>query len=91
MRPLSLRLALLAAATGLAAAGGMAGGRVWLIGVFTRDEQAGEMLRVAWPMLCILQPINALVFVYDGILYATMSFRCAWGRVGVASVCFGGG
>lgn len=25
-------------------------------------------------MLCALQPVNALVFVYDGLLYATRSF-----------------
>jgi len=39
---------------------------------------AGEVLRGRlWFFLCLAQPINAGVFVYDGLMYATQSFACA--------------
>ena len=75
MRGLTLRLAALGLITGIGAAGAMGAGRETLIRAFTRDGETAAQLRAAWPLLCALQPINALVFVYDGLLYATMSFR----------------
>lgn len=39
---------------------------------------AGAVLRGRlWFFLCLAQPINAGVFVYDGLMYATQSFACA--------------
>ena len=47
-----------------------------------------EALHSVWPLLCACQTVNALVFVYDGVLYATQSFAylrnltlCACGLV----------
>ena len=28
-----------------------------------------------WPVLALMQPINSLVFVYDGLIYAVQRFR----------------
>jgi len=44
---------------------------------FTSDPEARRLLRSAWPLLCALQPVNATVWVYDGLLYATASFAFA--------------
>ena len=41
---------------------------------FTADPAARLLLRTVWPLLCALQPVNATVWVYDGLLYATVSF-----------------
>ena len=74
MRRLTLRLAMLGAVTGLAAAALLAALYTPLVRAFTRDAATTALLATVWPLLCALQPINALVFVYDGLLYATRSF-----------------
>lgn len=48
-----------------------------LRGMTTRGK-AGEasraVLRQLWPLLCVAQPVNALVFVYDGLVYAVEEY-----------------
>lgn len=47
----------------------------WLISLFTRSRDTIDILRyILWPLICIVQPLNSLVFVYDGLLYASQSF-----------------
>ena len=74
MRKLTALLASLGLATGVLAAAALGAARAPLVWTFTRDEATAALLCTLWPLLCALQPINALVFVYDGILYATQSF-----------------
>lgn len=76
MRFLTLILALLGGGTGLLASGLLVALHQPIVHVFTRDAQTQSLLgSPLWVLLCALQPINALVFVYDGLLYATQSFR----------------
>lgn len=47
----------------------------WLISLFTRSKDTIDILHyILWPLICIVQPLNSLVFVYDGLLYASQSF-----------------
>lgn len=76
LRRLTLILAVLGLAMGSAASALLFGFRDQLIHIFSRDEQTIQMLKgPLWTLLCGIQPVNALVFVYDGLLYATQSFR----------------
>ena len=50
-----------------------------IIHLFTSDAEAIAVLKnKLWAILCLAQPINSGIFVYDGLLYATSSF--AWAR-----------
>lgn len=76
MRSLTLIVVLLGFGTGLAVSGLLGALRDTIIGIFTRDPDTSARLRgPLWSLLCLLQPVNALVFAYDGLLYATHSFR----------------
>ena len=47
----------------------------WLISLFTQSQHTIDILRyILWPLICVVQPLNSLVFVYDGLLYASQSF-----------------
>ena len=50
-----------------------------LVALFTSDEQVAAFLRErsAWRTLALAQPLNALVFVYDGLVYAFQDFAYA--------------
>ena len=50
-----------------------------LVALFTSDEQVAAFLRErsAWRILALAQPLNALVFVYDGLVYAFQDFAYA--------------
>lgn len=76
MRQLTKILAALGIGTGLAASALLLLLRAPLAAAFTRDPATRQLLvdGSLWPLLCVLQPINAMVFVYDGMLYATHSF-----------------
>ena len=46
-----------------------------IIAMFTEDPAAAEALKDGtWTVLVAAQPINGLVFVYDGLMYASQSF-----------------
>ena len=74
MRPLTLKLAAIGLATGLLASTLLTIYQDPIASVFTRDVATRAALLPIWPLLGALQPINSLVFVYDGLLYATQSF-----------------
>ena len=47
----------------------------WLISLFTKADVTIDILHNnLWSLLCVVQPLNSLVFVYDGLLYASQSF-----------------
>jgi len=47
----------------------------WLISLFTKADVTIVILHNnLWSLLCVVQPLNSLVFVYDGLLYASQSF-----------------
>lgn len=47
-----------------------------IMGLFTSDsETVRELQRGTWAVLVASQPVNGLVFVYDGLMYASQSFR----------------
>ena len=52
--------------------------------LFTRDEGAMAFLLSgpAWPVVVAAQPLNSLVFVSDGLLYAVRDFRGAFLSMG---------
>lgn len=76
MRSLTRALALLGVTTGALAAALLALLRQELVGVFTRPDatRTRRMLTSVWPLLSVMQLTNAVVFVYDGVLYATQSY-----------------
>ncbi|EOD28222.1 hypothetical protein EMIHUDRAFT_442977, partial [Emiliania huxleyi CCMP1516] len=75
MRRLTATLLLLGLATGGVAACLMAALHDPLVAAFTRDSETRAMLHTPlWTLLCALQPVNALVFVYDGLIYAVRAF-----------------
>ena len=46
-----------------------------LIDLFTQDAETIAILQgPLWTVLAVAQPVNAAVFVLDGLLYATQSF-----------------
>ena len=75
VRALTLRLASLGLGAGALASATLFALEQPLPALFTRSAHVASLVRDTWPLLAALQPINALVFVYDGLLYATQSFR----------------
>ena len=54
-----------------------------IISVFTTKDSEGkpvviDHLMSVWLLICLVQPINSLVFVYDGLVYATQQY--AYGK-----------
>lgn len=76
-RVLTLRLVGMGLAVGLASAAAIWTNEEHIIALFTSDLETKATLRGRlWFFLCLAQPINAAVFVYDGLMYATQSFAC---------------
>lgn len=47
-----------------------------IILIFTKDVATINLLkRHLWLVICLAQPLNSLVFIYDGLLYAMQSFK----------------
>ncbi|EIE23957.1 hypothetical protein COCSUDRAFT_62487 [Coccomyxa subellipsoidea C-169] len=77
-RVLTLRLVGMGLAVGLASAAAIWTNEESIIALFTSDPETKSTLQGRlWFFLCLAQPINAAVFVYDGLMYATQSFACA--------------
>ncbi len=75
---LTFRLVGIGLAVGLASGAAIWANEDSIISVFTSDPETAALLcGRLWFFLCLAQPINAGVFVYDGLLYATQSFACA--------------
>jgi Na+-driven multidrug efflux pump len=47
----------------------------FFIGFFTKDRAVSDVLISCWWLLCLVQPLNGLVFTIDGLLYAGQQFR----------------
>uniref|UniRef100_A0A7S0L012 Protein DETOXIFICATION n=2 Tax=Coccolithus braarudii TaxID=221442 RepID=A0A7S0L012_9EUKA len=86
-RRLCTKLAVLGTACGVVASFGLGYGEYALSHAFTEDAETLLHLKSVWPLLCLLQPCNALVFVYDGLLYATQSFAYLRNALFVGVVC----
>jgi MATE family multidrug resistance protein len=62
----------------------------WLPGWFTDDPGVLESLRGVYPFLVVMQPLNALVFVWDGVVIGATDFAyLAWSMVGAAVIAVG--
>jgi MATE family multidrug resistance protein len=46
----------------------------WVPGWFTSDESVADAFRGIYPFLVVMQPLNALVFVWDGIVMGATDF-----------------
>ncbi len=78
-RLLTQRLLSMGVVVGMLCGVGIWAGEGWIIALFTSDAEATAVLQdKLWAILCLAQPINSAIFVYDGLLYATHSF--AWVR-----------
>lgn len=66
---------------GLGAALALGGAR--LPGLFTSDPAVAAAVRHIYPWVVLSQPLNALAFTWDGVLYGAGGFRYA------AQVCLG--
>ncbi|KAK9836028.1 hypothetical protein WJX81_007032 [Elliptochloris bilobata] len=76
---LARRVLLLGVLVGGASGAALHAWRDAIIVLFTAEPRAVAALRgPVWVVVCVMQPINGAVFVYDGLLYATQSF--AWVR-----------
>ena len=58
----------------------------WLPGWFTDDAGVLESLRGVYPFLIVMQPLNALVFVWDGIIIGAADFAYLARSMVVSSV-----
>lgn len=45
-----------------------------IIGAFTADAPVAAILAQTWWVLVAAQPVNSLIFVYDGLMYASQHF-----------------
>lgn len=55
------------------------GGMYWafeenIMDLFTDDPTTKDELKRMWLFLMLIQPLNAIVFVYDGLIYAAQAF-----------------
>lgn len=73
-RELAHRLLLFGAAAGLAFAVAYGIFRRPLQGIFTNDPAVMSLLDGIWWVLALTQPINAMAYVYDGLLFGSRDF-----------------
>ncbi|CAI5529529.1 unnamed protein product [Closterium sp. Naga37s-1] len=45
-----------------------------IVALFTYDETTRAQLKHVWLFLALMQPLNSVVFVYDGLIYAAQAF-----------------
>jgi hypothetical protein len=76
LRSLCHRLLALGLFAGCVFAGALVAAREPLIAAFTRDPVTAAILRSdsVWHILAGAQPLNAVVFVYDGLIYSFQEF-----------------
>jgi Na+-driven multidrug efflux pump len=77
MRRLINRVLLAGGVSGLAAGLAFQLAREPLIRLFSSDPAVGAALRRGgvWAVLAAAQPLNGLLFVFDGLMYATQRFK----------------
>jgi MATE family multidrug resistance protein len=74
-RTISDRLLGLGLITGVALSLALVAVAPWLGSVFTDDSAVLAAFAIVYPFLVIMQPLNALVFVWDGIAIGATAFR----------------
>ncbi|CAI5929949.1 unnamed protein product [Closterium sp. NIES-65] len=74
LREACWRVLNMGAVAGVAIALVYLGWREQLMALFTFDEGTKKELRGAWLYLALIQPLNSIVFVYDGLIYAAQAF-----------------
>ncbi|CAI5472315.1 unnamed protein product [Closterium sp. Yama58-4] len=74
LREACWRVLNMGAVAGVAIAAVYLGWREQLMALFTFDEGTKQELRGAWLYLALIQPLNSIVFVYDGLIYAAQAF-----------------
>ncbi|CAI5479954.1 unnamed protein product [Closterium sp. Yama58-4] len=74
LREACWRVLNMGAVAGVAIALVYLGWREQLMALFTFDEGTKQELRGAWLYLALIQPLNSIVFVYDGLIYAAQAF-----------------
>ncbi len=79
------RLLALGLAGGLVLAAVLVALAAVLPGWFTSDEAVIDRVRAVYPFVVLMQPLNALVFVWDGITIGAGAFRYLAGSVVVAA------
>lgn len=84
-RPIANRLLGLGLLFGLLLAAGLAVVRPWIGGWFTGDAAVVAALGSIYVFVIVLQPLNALVFVWDGVAIGASAFRLlAWSTFAAA-------
>ena len=62
--------------------------RIEILSLFhINDKRTSEILMSIWPILCIMQIVNACVFVLDGLIYAAHAFRFVRNLMLIACLC----
>ena len=77
MQAVADRILWLATALGVGLGACMALGAKPLIAAFTSDASARSAMRHVFPVVVLTQPLNALAFVWDGVLYGAGGFAYA--------------
>ncbi len=73
-RAIANRLLVLGLGIGFALAAVMALAAPWLSQLFTDDPAVVAAIRSAYPFVVVMQPLNAIVFVWDGIVIGAADF-----------------
>ena len=82
----SRRLLVLGFAGGVAMAASLAAIGPWLPGWFSSDAAVVDSVRSVYPFLVLMQPLNALVFVWDGVVIGATDFAFLGKSMVVAAV-----
>lgn len=70
------RVLLAGAVSGLAAGLAFYSASSSIIAAFSSDPEVVAVLQHgAWVVMAVAQPLNGLLFVFDGLMYATQNFR----------------
>ncbi|HGY08481.1 MAG TPA: MATE family efflux transporter, partial [Oceanithermus profundus] len=85
VRAVADRLLVWGLAVGVLIAALLALGRPWIPRVFTDDAEVLAAVGAIWALLWAPQPLNALVFVWDGIFMAAERFRFLAGAMLLAA------
>ena len=85
-RAVSDRLLVLGLGLGVVLGVGFWLSRGWLPGVFTDEASVTVLVLAVFPFVAAMQPLNAVVFVWDGVFMGVEDFRyLAWAMLGSAA------
>jgi Na+-driven multidrug efflux pump len=72
---------------GLSLAAALTLGRSSIPGIFSRDSHVLQLISALLPFVIISQPINAMAFVWDGVLFGAGGFRWVAPAAGLVAGC----